>query len=94
MARSNVDLNDDFFDELGFAPGVVDLVDRAADQVERRAVASAPVATGEYRDGIHQEEHSTEHRYVKRVVAGSDKSMGVEARTGNLARALRGVRVY
>ncbi len=95
MAGSKVVMNDDFFYELGFAPGVVDLVDRAAEAVERKAISRAPVGeTGEYRDGIGVEDHDTEHRHVRRVVANAPHSMGVEARTGNLARALRGTRVY
>ena len=91
----DVDLNDDFFNELGFAPGVVDLVDRAAEAVQRRAIAKAPVgATGDYREGIELQDADTAHRHVRRVVATAEHSMGVESRTGNLARALRATRIY
>jgi hypothetical protein len=86
--------NEGFWGDLGFMPGVVSLVDRASGTVARRARSSAPVVTGRYRSGIVEQVHSTEHRYVKRVVATAESSMGVESRTGNLARALRGVRVY
>lgn len=94
MASQTYTDNDAFFNNLGFLPGVVAMVDKAATAIESKAVASAPVDSGDYRDEIHQEVHSSAHRYVKRVVAGNDKSMGVESRTGNLARAVRGTRVY
>lgn len=86
--------NDDFFDELGRDPGVVDLCRKAADQVAQNARSSAPVDEGDYRDGIVVEPRRAAHRDTFRVVAKDPKSMGVESRTGNLARALNGVRIY
>jgi len=58
-----------------------------ADRVVAAAKASAPVATGEYRDSIHRESATTD-RAVERVVASAPHARVVEARTGNLARAL------
>lgn len=91
---SGFEPNDEWFDTIGRDPGIVGLCKRAADQVANNARASAPVASGDYRDGIVVEERSAAYRDMFRVVATDEKSMGVESRTGNLARALKGVRVY
>ena len=82
--------NDDFFRDLPFSPGVVSLVKAAADGIGARARASAPVATGAYRRGIVVVRDDTRHRARFRVIATDPKSMGVESRTGNLARAVKG----
>ena len=84
--------NESFFDDLGFQPGVVALVQGVAEAAASRARGSAPVDTGDYRRGIRVERADTQHRVVYRVVATAEHSMGVEARTGNLARSLRGSR--
>lgn len=55
--------------------------------VEAAAKASAAVESGAHRDSIHIEQATTD-RAVVRVVADSDHSLVVEAKTGNLARAL------
>lgn len=67
--------------------GVEALLEREAREVEARAKASAPIATGEYRDSIHVETDRTD-RMVKRVVADAPHALIVEANTGNLARSL------
>lgn len=58
-----------------------------AEQVEGRAIANAPQDSGEYMASIHIEVDHTD-RLVYRVVADAEHAMAVEARTGNLARAL------
>ncbi|MFJ4173994.1 HK97 gp10 family phage protein [Microbacterium sp. NPDC089696] len=82
--------NDAWFAELGKSPGVVSLCKTAADATASRARGRAPVLTGEYRDKIHVERHDTQYRCVFRVVAGAAHSLGVESKTGNLARSLGG----
>ena len=68
-------------------PGVArDLMERA-ERVADRARSTAPVDTGAYRDGISARADVTD-RVVARVVATDRKSMALESRTGNLARAL------
>lgn len=61
-----------------------------ADRVEAAAKASAPVASGAYRDSIHRESATTD-RAVELVVADAPHARIVESRTGNLARALGSV---
>lgn len=82
--------NDDFFRDLPVSPALVALTKQSADRVATRARASAPVATGAYKRSIVVVRDDTKHRVRFRVVAGDPKAMGVESRTGNLARALRG----
>ncbi len=57
-----------------------------AQPIAATAKATAPVQSGEYRDSIHVEPHTTD-RAGMRVVAGTDHAAEVEAKTGNLARA-------
>lgn len=59
-----------------------------AEQIARTARAEAPVDTGDYRASIHVESATTD-RAVERVVADDWKAPLIEARTGNLARAMR-----
>lgn len=57
------------------------------DRVLAAARASAPVATGAYRDSLHVVQDTTDRAAV-RVAAGTDHGLVVESKTGNLARAL------
>lgn len=74
-------------DDLLDDPGVTKELRRRADRVAAAARASAPVDTGTYRDSITVEVAETD-RTVVRVVAKDPKSHVIEARTGNLSRAL------
>lgn len=67
--------------------GVDQALEILARRVEARAKATAPVETGEYRDSIHVETR-LRGRVVKRIGSGVDHARVVEAKTGNLARAL------
>ncbi|PPF64541.1 hypothetical protein C5E11_03880 [Clavibacter michiganensis] len=80
--------NDHYLDELGHSPKVVAKVAGIANSVAGRAQTDGPVDTGEYIDKIHVVVSESAHRVVATVVAGADHSMIVEARTGNLLRAL------
>ena len=80
--------NNAFFNELGRSPGVVRLVDQVTEEIAETARSTAPVDSGEYRDGI-QAQGKFQDRYVGLVVGTDRKTMLIEAKTGNLARALR-----
>lgn len=67
--------------------GVDALLEAQAQESAARARASAPVASGGYRDSIRVETDHTD-RMVKRVVADVPYAMVVEANTGNMARSL------
>ena len=95
MARSGnteVEFNPKFFETVLRGPKVEALVDAAAGQVLATAKATAPVDTGEYRDSIHIEHHDAAYRRTTRVVADDDKTMLIESKTGNLARAVKAAR--
>ena len=92
MARSghtNVEFNPRFFETVLRGPKVEALVDAAAGQILATAKATAPVDTGEYRDGLHIEHHDSRFRRTTRVVGSDDKTMLIESKTGNLARAVK-----
>lgn len=81
--------NERYFDELLKSAPVDGLVSRITDGIAADARATAPVDTGAYRAGIVRRKKTTAHRVVQLVVASDPKSLIVEARTGNLVRALR-----
>ena len=92
MARSGnteVEFNPKFFETVLRGPKVEALVDAAAGQILATAKAAAPVDTGEYRDGLHIEHHDSRFRRTTRVVGSDDKTMLLESKTGNLARAVK-----
>ena len=92
MARSgntDVEFTPKFFETVLRGPKVEALVDAAAGQILATAKATAPVDTGEYRDGLHIEHHDSRFRRTTRVVGSDDKTMLLESKGGYLARALK-----
>ena len=79
--------NEAFFQELSTSAPVTALVVGAAEQIAEPARKSAPVDTGDYRDGIVVRT-KRQKRAVALVVATDRKSLIIEAKTGNLVRAL------
>lgn len=83
-----VNFNNGYFDQLSRSPGVVNITVAAARKIAATARATAPSATNAYRNGI-----IVRLKYQRRAVAlvvGTDKkTMLIESKTGNLARALR-----
>lgn len=73
--------------ELLKSAEVRDALTQRAEKVLAKAKADAPVDTGAYRDSLHIEQATTD-RAVVRVSGGTDHDWIVEAKTGNLARAL------
>lgn len=92
MARSgstSFEPNEAFFESVLRRPQVEAIVDTAAAAVQSAAQASAPVNSGDYRDGIVVEHKDSRYRRVARVVGTDDKTMLIESKTGNLARAVK-----
>lgn len=87
MPRTKVRLHSPGVRELLNDPGVRAELARHADRVEAAAKAGAPVESGAYRESIHRESVTTD-RAVERVVADVPYALLVEAKTGNLSRAL------
>lgn len=95
MPRSGdteIEFNEDFFESVLRSAPVEALVDGVAERVLSKAVATAPVDTEEYRDGLHIEHQEARYRRVTRVVGSDEKTLLVESKTGTLARALKGAK--
>jgi hypothetical protein len=89
MAQTGVRINHRGMADLLKSEGVRALLREKAEGVAARAESSAPVKSGEYRDSIRVESATTD-RAVERVIATAPHALIVEAKTGNLARALGG----
>ena len=87
MARTRVKMNSAGVREILNSSEVRAELRRLAGPVADRARSDAPRDTGEYADSIKVEDATTD-RAVVRVVARAPHARLVEARTGNLARAL------
>jgi hypothetical protein len=83
-----VEFNEQFFKEMGRSAGVTALTVAAGERVLAAAIANAPRDQGGYIGGL-----TLRIKYQDRVVAlvvGTDwKTMILEAKTGNLVRALK-----
>lgn len=93
MARARVEVtfNQRFFDEIMRSAGVQSLQKQVADRVLARAKATAPYNTGDYRDGLRIRKAERRYRTAYLVEGTDRKTLLVEAKTGNLARALKAV---
>jgi hypothetical protein len=92
MARrgdTTIQFNEAFFASAMRQPTVEQLTDAAAQRAENAAKANAPRDTEAYVDGIHIEHHESRYRRTSRVVGSDPKTLLIESKTGNLARALK-----
>jgi hypothetical protein len=80
---------DRVFEELGKSAGMENLLASEAKPVAATARATAPVDEGDYRDGIRIRIVERRYRLVALVVGEDWKTILVESKTGNLARALK-----
>ena len=87
MAGADIKLNSAGMRDLLQSAGVRAPVRDAAEKVAGRARSSAPVSSGAYRDSITVVSGTTD-RAVERVTATAPHAAIIEARTGNLKRAL------
>lgn len=87
MARPKVKLNSGGVRGLLNDAGVRAELRRRMGPVLAAAQANAPVESGAYRASLRIEDATTD-RAVVRVVADVDHAIVVEAKTGNLARAI------
>lgn len=87
--QTEVDFNPEFFDNIMRSSGVERLSESVARSALVTAQSAAPVDTGAYRRGLHIEHHQSKFRDAVRVVGSDPKTMLIEAKTGNLARALK-----
>lgn len=86
---ASVVFNNSFFEEMGKSAGVTALTKGKAEDIARIARSTAAVDEGDYRDGIVVRMKDTSRRSVALVVGTDWKTMLIEAKTGNLVRALK-----
>lgn len=86
-----MEFNDAFFERLGKSAGVTALCVAKAEQVAARARSTAPVDTAAYRGSISVRVVERSRRNAAVVTAADWKSLLIESKTGNLARALKAV---
>lgn len=87
-----MDFNEEFFIQLGKSAGVTNICKQVAEKVAATAQATAPRDTGKYADGIKVRVVSRSRRNAVLVVGTDWKTMLIESKTGNLARALQSVK--
>lgn len=83
-----MNFNNAFFEELGVSEPVTELVVEAAERVAGIARSTAPRDTEDYANGIGVSV-KRQKRSVALVTATDPKSLLIESKTGNLARALK-----
>lgn len=92
MARSGqtkVEFNPGYFETVLRQSKVEQLTDDAAKRALNSARANAPVDTGAYQRGLRLKHHNSRFRRTSRVVGEDRKTLLIESKTGNLARALK-----
>lgn len=87
--QTTVDFNDFYFDEILKSANVEKLSKAAAERAATVARTNAPVDTGSYRNQIEVTTRESRFRRVYRVVGRDPKTLLIESKTGNLARALK-----
>jgi hypothetical protein len=94
MARkgqTTVTFATEYFDEIMKSAKVDALSKDLAHEALAVAQHTAPVKDGDYKRGLAVEVRPARYRRVYRVVGRDPKTLLVEAKTGNLARALKAV---
>jgi hypothetical protein len=87
--KTTVKFNDAFFTQLGTSGPVTAILLRKALRVASQAKATAPVDTGAYKRRIVVRIKRSRYRNVA-IIEGLDwKTLLIESKTGNLARAIK-----
>lgn len=90
MKDTELRFDDGYFKSILRSAGVDTLTKSAAERILARAKATAPVDTGDYRRGLQIKKTRGATRDVYLVIGTDWKTLLVESKTGNLARALKG----
>ena len=88
-----IEWNKNYWKNVLKQPGVDNLVKLAAQKALDVAQASAPVDNGDYHESMHLNRREGESRYTWEVEAPDWKALIIESKTGNLARAIKKVKV-
>ena len=93
MAKNvTMELNQAYFANSLRSAGVEGLCQGKAEDALAIARSTAPVDTGAYREGLSIEKVPHKYRDTYEVVGHDKKTLLVESKTGNLARALKAVK--
>lgn len=87
-----MEFNDDFFEKIGKSAAVTNLCQVVANKVEATAKATAPRDSNDYANGIQTKVVERNRRNAVLVIGTDWKTLIIEAKTGNLARALQAVK--
>lgn len=90
--QTEVDFNSAFFDRIMKSAGVEDLTKNTAEAALSIARHTAPVDTGDYKRHLALERYTSQYRFAWRVIGRDPKTLLIEAKTGNLARAIKAVK--
>jgi hypothetical protein len=90
--QTEVNFNESFFAQIMKSAGVEAMTKAKAEEALKIAQSTAPVDTGAYRDGLGVKKVSHKYRDTYMVEGTDAKTLLVEAKTGNLARALKAVK--
>lgn len=84
-----VQFNNVYFDNILRTAGIQKMQAEVAERALAIAKANAPVDSGDYRNGLKVVKAERGYRTAYLVVGTDRKTLLVESRTGNLARALK-----
>lgn len=90
--QTEVEFNRQFFDSIMKSAGVEGLVEKTARAALSVAKHTAPVDSGDYKERLALERYTSKYRFAWRVVGRDWKTLLIEAKTGNLARAIKAVK--
>ncbi len=89
MAGATVKFDQSYFDSIMRSADVQSLEMEAAQRVLSAAQAKAPVKSGDYKAGLRITRAERKYRTAYLIEGTDPKTMLVESKTGNLARALK-----
>lgn len=88
---TEVKFDQGFFDTVLKSPGVERLTRQAAERALAKARATAPVDSGDYKKGLKVVRAPRRYRTAYLVEGTDRKTLLIESKTGNLARALKSI---
>lgn len=91
-STSYIEFNQQYFNEILKSAGVEALCKAKADEALAVAKSTAPVKTGAYKNSLRTVRAERRYRTAWLVEGTDSKTLLVESRIGNLARALKAVR--
>lgn len=83
-----VEINEKFFNQIGHDQSISQLTHSIAEAAAIEARATAPYDTGDYQRSIHTRKVTSKRRTMWQVVADDWKAAILEAKTGNLRKAV------